>query len=227
MSSGPYQTSKKHSVKKPPPQWPPLRRRHPALRTMDSIGRLCGRIAKTIVIVGGISGIAYLVYLSRNSPPKTSSIYTPQLPESVLPGKNWLWSRPENAPNGTEWPNDSGYIAGYPRLNVFGQAAVVVDNTGGYNDLFGKLIDRDQQPMAAVRVFFLKAKSSLELKSVKPGHYDIRYMNLDSGRIRQSNIIEVTLKKTPKGEEYMGWTVGLYDVVNGTTFHTDITERNF
>jgi hypothetical protein len=158
--------------------------------------------------------------------PPASSILTPQLPETVL-SRNPLWNRPATAPNGSPWPTSSNYIAGYPRLSVFGLESVVADNTGGSEDLFVKLIDRDELPMKAVRIFLLKSKEQLTLRRVKPGHYDLRYMNLDTGRIRKSDAFEVTLKKTAKGEEYMGWTVGLYDVLNGNTYHEEITERDF
>ena len=60
-----------------------------------------------------------------------------------------------------------------------------------------------------------------------PGHYDVRYKNLDTGQVRKSQKFEVSLKKTSEGEQYMGWTVGLYDVINGTVYHETITEKNF
>jgi hypothetical protein len=65
------------------------------------------------------------------------------------------------------------------------------------------------------------------LESVKPGHYDLRYMDLDTGVIQRSVSFEVTRKKTPRGEEYMGWTIGLYGVINGTSPEETITEREF
>ena len=118
-------------------------------------------------------------------------------------------------------------MAGYPHLNVSGIAKVTADNSGGPSDLFVKLVDRDRKQRRVVRVFFVKANDEFTLRDVKPGHYDIRYLNLDNGRIRESQVFEVTLQKTAKGEEYMGWTVGLYDMINGTSHHKDITERDF
>lgn len=81
--------------------------------------------------------------------------------------------------------------------------------------------------MKAVRVFYLRAKDKLALARVKPGHYDIRYKNLSSGRIRRTGVFEVTLKQTPKGSEYMGWVVPLYEAVTGNTYHAEVTEREF
>lgn len=173
-----------------------------------------------------VAGLAFAWYSSPKLRSQTSSILTPTIPETALP-PNPFWRRPLKAPNGSAWPEKSDYVAGYPRLNVLGPAQMVADNSGGSNDLFVKLIDRDQKPAKAVRVFHLKAKDKLALARVKPGHYDIRYMNLRSGRIRRTGAFEVTLKQTPRGSEYMGWVVPLYEVVTGTTYHPEISEREF
>jgi hypothetical protein len=211
---------------KPPLQWPPIRRRSATLRTFDVIRRFSRRWVRPVVIILCLTGVGRFLFLHREEFKATSAVYTPQISEILLP-INPLWSRPKFAPNGSEWPKESNYIAGYPRLNVFGEATIVADNSGGKNDLFGKLIDLDQKTVTAVRVFYLKAKSTMELQSIKPGHYDIRYMNLDTGRIRQTNQVEVTLKSTSAGDEYMGWTIGLYEVVYGNNYHRDISEREF
>ena len=60
-----------------------------------------------------------------------------------------------------------------------------------------------------------------------PGHYDVRYKNLDTGQVRKSQKFEVSLKKTSEGGHYMGWTIGLYDVTNGTVYHETIPEHDF
>jgi hypothetical protein len=110
---------------------------------------------------------------------------------------------------------------------VLGLASVTADNSGGQSDLFLKLIDRDRKPMTAVRVFFLRAKDKLVLDRVKPGRYDLRYMNLDTGQIWRSIAFEVTLRTTPKREEYMGWTVGLFGLIDGNSRRDEITQREF
>src|SRR5262249_58937554 len=125
------------------------------------------------------------------------------------------------------WPTGNNYIAGYPRLNVAGPANVTADNSQGARDLFAKLVDLDQTPPKAVRVFRVTPHTKFAMQSVKPGHYDLRYMDLDTGVIQKSSSFEVTLKKTSKGEEYMGWTIGLYGVVNGTSPEQTISQREF
>jgi hypothetical protein len=62
---------------------------------------------------------------------------------------------------------------------------------------------------------------------VKPGHYDIRYRNLDTGLIRKSPKFEVKFTQDATGEEYMSWTVPLYEAINGTIYHQIIAERDF
>jgi hypothetical protein len=151
----------------------------------------------------------------------TSQALPPTTP--VLP----LWIRPKTAPNGSPWPKTTAYVDNYPRLNFDGMASVTADNSRGPSDLLVKLFDRDQKPAQPVRVLLLKAKDEIILLHVKPGHYDIRYRNLDTGLIRKSPNFEVTLKQDEKGEEYMGWTVPLYEAIDGTIHHKIIGERDF
>jgi len=188
--------------------------------------RFARNAGKYLFIAAIVGGLGYFWYGHRDSLSPLSSILTPQFPEQSVPS-NPFWDRPAAAPNGSPWPKTSNYVAGYPRLNVAGIADVVADNSGGSNDLFVKLIDRDQTPMKAVRVFFLRSKGQLTLQRVKPGHYDLRYMNLDTGRIQRSTAFEVTFKTTSEGEEYTGWTIGLYDAVDGNTQPEEITQREF
>ena len=165
-------------------------------------------------------------YSQAGSLSRLSSILTPLLNERWLPS-NPLWTRPTKAPNGSAWPKTSDYIAGYPRLNVFGLASVTADNSGGQGDLFIKLIDRDRKPMTAVRVLFVKRKDKLVLDRVKPGHYDLRYLNLDTGQIYRSVAFRVTVEETPGGEQYRGWVIGLYGRIDGNSHRDEITEREF
>jgi len=130
-----------------------------------------------------------------------------------------LWSRPATAPNGKPWPATSGYIPGYSRLNVSGHVDVVVDNSGSLNDVVVKLYDRDRTPMAPVRVAYLRAKEKFTMAQVKPGHYDVRYLDLTTGVIKKSQPLTV--------KENLGWVVGLYGVVDGTQQHQEIAKRDF
>jgi hypothetical protein len=210
----------------PPPQWPPLRP-YPWYQLLWRRSQRAWwkwrRVAMILVVVGGVAYLVIARHLVSNLP---SLVEMPTLVEGVYSG-NPLWRRPVSAPNGKPWPRVSGYLEGYAQSNVGGIAAVVVDNSGGRNDLYGKLIDRDQETLKAVRVFFLKAHESMTLKGVVPGRYDVRYLNLDSGRILQAPVIHVTVKRTEDGEHFMGWTVPVYSTVKGKIQHREISRREF
>jgi hypothetical protein len=206
--------------------WPSLDRRPWYRRLWARIRSGVRRAAVAVLWIGILGGIAYAVYTRPRSTDPARIVHTPTIPERVILG-NPLWHRPSAAPNGTQWPGESGYIAGFPRLNVGGLADVTVENSGGASDLFAKLIDRGQTPAVAVRVFLVKAGDKLTLHRVKPGHYDVRYMSLDSGLIRRTPDFEVTLTKTARGEQYQGWTVPVYEVIDGTIHHEEIDSREF
>ena len=132
---------------------------------------------------------------------------------------NLFWKRPAIAPNGKPWPRGSEYIEGYAKTNVAGGASVVIDNSGSLDDVFVKLYYRDHNPMVPARVALVRAKAKFTFKQVQPGHYDVRYLDLTTGVIKQSMPIEVT--------EQRGWVVGLYGVREGTQHHREIRERDF
>jgi hypothetical protein len=183
-------------------------------------------LGRALLIVAAVLYFGYLLYTREDVANLPSLIRTPTIVERFLHGRP-LWERPATAPNGSPWPGMSGYVAGYPRLNVGGLAEVVVDNSGGADDLFVKLIDRDQKPMTAVRVVFLKAGDKVKLDRVQPAHYDVRYRALDTGVIRRSPTIAVSLRVTANGQQYMGWTVPVYETVLGRIHHEEISEREF
>ncbi|MEP7313241.1 MAG: hypothetical protein ABI859_11705 [Pseudomonadota bacterium] len=211
---------------KPALQWPPLRRPAWPIRWWNRRRRWLGRAGRVVLLFAIIGGGGYYWYSQADNPAARSSILTPSAIDDAMHG-NPLWKRPSTAPNGKPWPAESGYLDGFPRLNVDGQAGVIADNSGGTNDLLVKLIDRDRTPTTAVRVGYVKAKQQFRMERVKPGRYDLRYLNLGNGRIRKSNFFEVALNATPKGKEYMGWRVGLFGVADGNAHHEDISARDF
>ena len=84
------------------------------------------------------------------------------------------WSRPATAPNGSPWPVVSGYVHGYPRLNVSGRVSLLIDNSGALDDVFVKVFDHDRKPIVAVRVAFVRAKDKFSMNQVMPGDYEVR-----------------------------------------------------
>jgi hypothetical protein len=176
-------------------------------------------------LIGFVAAAALLFkWLGGDNHAVKSRVFTPvdlTVPSGVL------FSRPKAAPNGKPWPTISAYVAGYKRLNENGEADVVVDNSDGAHDLLAKLIDLDAKPETAVRVIFCRAYTRFSLLQVKPGHYDVRYRDLDTGIIRKSGIFQVTVKETKRGKQFMGWTVPVYTAINGTTYHEVIPAEEF
>lgn len=211
---------------RPPLRWPPLKRRAAPLRAWDRVRRFTRQNGLNLLYVAVAVGIVGYWYKHRYDPSTVSTILTPNAIDDAL-HVNPLWRRPSTAPNGKPWPVVSRLLEGYPQLNVSGRASIVADNSGGTADMFVKLIDRDRVPMTAVRVGFVTAKGELTMRKVKPGHYDLRYMNLFNGRIRKSEPIEVTLKTTENGQEYMGWRIGMFGVIDGDAQHEDISAKEF
>ena len=209
-----------------PVQWPPLKRTPWHRRIWRRAKQGMSSSVRPLVAIAVIGAIGYLVYTRHLISNLPSVVETPTIVEDLLSG-NPLWGRPVRAPNGSAWPKESGYIAGYPRLDVGGIANVVIDNTGGRNDLFAKLIDRDQHPPKSVCVVYLRAREHVTLARVLPALYDVRYLNLDSGLIRQSPTFEVARTLSANGERYMGWTIPVYTTVKGSIHHREISQREF
>lgn len=90
------------------------------------------------------------------------------------------------APNGMPWPETSGYVEGYARLRSDGPLAVVLDNSRNPADVFAKLVALDDTPPIGVRAVFLKAGDRFVIDAVRPGAYEVRYRNLDTGVILRS-----------------------------------------
>jgi len=228
---------------KDPPPWPrPPKRDQAQSRRLSSFDKTARRrrtlrraavtAAQYVTVTAIVCALVYWYSHPNSSFRSMSKLLAPlsrvasqTLPPTtpVLP----LWIRPKTAPNGSPWPEATNYIDNYPRLNFDGMASVTADNSRGPSDLLVKLFDRDQKPARPVRIILLKARDEMTLRHVKPGHYDIRYRNLDTGLIRKSRMFEVTFKQDEKREEYMGWTVPLYEAIDGTIHHKIIAERDF
>lgn len=99
------------------------------------------------------------------------------------------YSRPDAAPNGTPWPQDSGYVAGYPVITGMGNSTIVADNVRNSSDVFGQLYEKTSQH--ALRTFFLRERGQLELRDLDAGEYFIRYHQLDDGEHLDSESINI------------------------------------
>jgi hypothetical protein len=83
-------------------------------------------------------------------------------------------------------PEQSGYITGSRRLGFGGHSRVTIDNVHGGSDVLLKLVDIGGESRRTVRTIFLRAGDKFTIESVRAGTYDIRYRDLDSGRLSKS-----------------------------------------
>ncbi|MES2297011.1 MAG: DnaJ domain-containing protein [Pseudomonadota bacterium] len=83
------------------------------------------------------------------------------------------------APNGEAWPQQSGYVGGYPVNNRGDDMALTVDNSANASPVFVKVFDLDQR--ASVRYVYVLAHDTLAVDKLAAGKYELRYQNLDVG----------------------------------------------
>ncbi|MDH4099596.1 MAG: J domain-containing protein [Nitrospirota bacterium] len=100
--------------------------------------------------------------------------------------------RPATAPNGRPWPEKSGYVEGYAPLAIDGYSEVTIDNSHLVTDMFVKLYALGSAGATPVRVCLVKAGDRFTLKNIRPGRYDVRYQNLDTGAIFKSEPLELS-----------------------------------
>jgi hypothetical protein len=83
------------------------------------------------------------------------------------------------APNGDPWPQQSGYLNGYPMGNLGDEMQVQVDNSANPSPVFVKIYDLDRR--ANVRHAFVQAKGRLTIDKLAAGKYEVRYQNIVTG----------------------------------------------
>lgn len=80
------------------------------------------------------------------------------------------------APNGEPWPEQSGYIAGYPLGNSGREMTVVVDNSANAAPVFVKIVDLERN--ANVRHAYVLGNGMLTIDGLAAGKYEVRYQNV-------------------------------------------------
>jgi hypothetical protein len=136
--------------------------------------------------------------------------------------------RPATAPNGAEWPTQSGYVARYQRLNTNGLSRITIDNRQNDTDVFVKLIHhKSEHDRIAVRLFFVRARDQFRINSIRQGKYDIRYQDLTSGVISKSDPFSLEERAVAGATEYSDFTLTLYLVQNGNMHMEIISEAEF
>jgi hypothetical protein len=120
--------------------------------------------------------------------------------------------RPSVAPNRLPWPSGSGYLDGVSVAATGGHSSVMVDNTINRFDVYGKLVLESAGTDRPVREFFIRAGQRFTLTGVAPGHYDVRYQNLDEGGLYKSPAFGLAEQSVNSGFDATHISVTLYPV---------------
>jgi len=83
------------------------------------------------------------------------------------------------APNGEPWPQQSGYVDGFPVGNKGEDMQLTLDNAANPAAVFIKVYDLERH--ANVRYAFVQAHDKLIVDQLSNGKYEIRYQNIDLG----------------------------------------------
>jgi hypothetical protein len=125
----------------------------------------------------------------RADPAPEPLTYTTVPQNTQRPVRMVPYRRPPLAPNGQPWPAVSAYLLDQPED---GNSLVTVDNTHNGSDMLVELFDLGVTPATDVRVIFLRAHEQFGMDGARPGTYDLRYQDMDSGIKRKSEPFVLT-----------------------------------
>lgn len=83
------------------------------------------------------------------------------------------------APNGEPWPQESGYVDGFPVGNQGSGMQIVLDNAANPSPVLVKVYDLERG--ANVRHVYLLANQSMTVENLAAGKYEVRYQNVEAG----------------------------------------------
>lgn len=149
------------------------------------------------------------------------------VPTAVGHGGRPAYARPLVDPNGQVWPSKASYLTGSDRLNRGGLSSVSIDNSLLDSDVLVKLVSLDAARPVTVRQFFIPAGASFKVGKIKPGRYDIRYRDLDSGSLSRSEQFTLTEAPGVGGTQFSNITMTLYKVRNGNMKTYGLLEEDF
>jgi hypothetical protein len=180
--------------------------------------------------VGAVIGVIWLIgsaidYFGDKTPSTSSSAKPYQANPTAIHEPSYI--RPSTAPNGVAWPTAASYVNGYKKLHLNGLSTVTVDNTRNDSDVFVKLVSIDGAQAYPVRVFYIPAYGSFALYKIRPGNYDIRYRDLNTGGLSKSESFTLGVPETYGGIQYSNITMTLYKVAHGNMQTYGIPESEF
>lgn len=151
--------------------------------------------------------VAVPIFLQRVATPLPAQVVAAAMASSGKVANGY--TRAPRTPNGRAWPIQSGYLDGYVQSSKGGLSEVTVDNSTSDADLFVKLVSLDGSTVFPARVFFVAAHSAFTLAGIAPGSYDLRYRNLETGRLMRSAAFILEEIRTPHGRQKTELTLDL------------------
>ena len=95
------------------------------------------------------------------------------------------------SPNGEPWPQQSGYVDGFPVGNQGKDMQIVLDNSSNVSPVLVKVYDLERR--SNVRHVYVLPRQSMTVENLAAGRYEVRYQNIDVGGSKDDCI----LRKAP------------------------------
>jgi hypothetical protein len=108
-----------------------------------------------------------------------------------------------------------------------GLSRLTIDNTSGGADVHVKLCHLGRDPCNDLRQVFIPVGTAFTLRNIRPGQYDIRYRDLETGKIEKSQAIVLREIEETDGVQFSVVTLTLYRVASGNTTFSQIPEGQF
>jgi curved DNA-binding protein CbpA len=167
-----------------------------------------------IVVGAAIAAVLLSVpslFVEPKNPPTSRS--APAEPP-IVTADQVAYIRPAHAPNGAPWPSESGYIDGYEQEDRGGLSNLTIDGRQNASDKFIKLFDLRTDRSRPVRFLYVRAFTSFTIEKLRPGTYDIRLLDLDSGGLSRSDTLAFTETRINHEVHWRDITVTLYGVLD-------------
>ena len=86
------------------------------------------------------------------------------------------------SPNGEPWPQQSGYVEGFPVGNQGSDMQLVLNNSANPSPVLVKVYDLERR--SNVRHVYVLANQSVTVDNLAAGRYQVRYQNVAVGGSR-------------------------------------------
>lgn len=158
-----------------------------------------------------------MVYDDKPPAPSGLPEYVAEPSQDVAEGspETLAYAKPASAPNGSAWPQNAGYIKGYPISRADGLSKLTIDNTTNSEDMFVKLISLEANRTVPIRHAYIPAYQSFTMNKVRAGSYDVRYMDMSDGSLTRSESFALEEFRTAGSTRFSVTTMTLYKVENG------------